>query len=83
MTFGKSLSVSAFKQQHNADSLQIVKNPHNNKLFVTANGKTVAAVSKNYDAEKQPEFVELILEDTGAIIWCLHNPSDTNVVGTL
>jgi len=83
MKFGKSLSVNAFKQEHNADSLLIVKNPKNDKLFVTANGTTVAAVSKNYDSSKPAEFVQLILEDTGEILWCLHNPSEENVVGTL
>lgn len=83
MKFGKSLSVNAFKEMHNADKLNIVKNPNNDKLFVTANGNTVAAVSKNYDSSKDKEFVEMILEDTGETLWCLHNPSENNVVDSL
>lgn len=83
MKFGKKLSVSAFKEMHKADKLDIVKNPNNDKLFVSANGTTVAAVSKNYDAAKDKEFVELIMEDTGVTLWCLHNPSNTNVVESL
>lgn len=83
MKFGKKLSVSAFKAMHKADKLDIVKNPNNGKLFVSANGSTVAAVSKNYDSAKDKEFVELIMEDTGETLWCLHNPSNTNVVESL
>lgn len=83
MKFGKKLSVSAFKEMHSADTLDIVKNPKNDKLFVTANGATVAAVSKNYDKEQAKEFVELIMEDTGETLWCLHNPSTDNVVESL
>ena len=82
MKFGKTMSVAAFKAMHNATTLQVVKNPTNDKLFVTADGITVGAVSKNYDSSKDKEFVELILED-GSILWCLHNPSTANVLETL
>ena len=83
MKFGEKLSVSAFKAKHNADKLDIVKNPKNSKLFVTANGTAVAAVSSNYDPSKDKEFVEMILEDSGETLWCLHNPSAENVVESL
>ena len=83
MKFGEKLSVSAFKAKHNADKLDIVKNPKNSKLFVTANGATVAAVGANYDSSKDKEFVEMILEDSGETLWCLHNPSAENVVESL
>ena len=79
--FGKKFSISAFKAMHNCDTLAVVKNPKNSKLFITADGETVGAVSKNYDASKPKEFVELIT-DTG-IIMCLHNQSSDNVVETL
>lgn len=84
MQFGKKLSISDFKAEHNASELQVVRNPKTDKLFVTANGKTVAAVSKNYDPKgDNKEFVELIMEDTGETIWCLHNGSNANVEETL
>lgn len=83
MKFGEKLSVSAFKAKRNADKLDIVKNPKNSKLFVTANGTTVAAVSANYDPSKGKEFVEMILEDSGETLWCLHNPSAENVIESL
>ena len=82
MKFGKTMSVSAFKAKHNATTLQVVKNPTNDKLFVTADGITVGAVSKNYDSKLDKEFVELVLED-GKTLWCLHNPSTANVLETL
>jgi hypothetical protein len=81
-TFGSKMSVSAFKAKHNADRIDIVRNPKNSKLFVSANGVTIASVSKNYDSAKDKEFVELVLPDS-SILWCLHNPSDTNVVESL
>ena len=84
MKFGKSMSVSAFKAMHSATTLQVVKNPTNDKLFVVADGVTVGAVSKNYDAAKDKEFVQLLeLDDKGATVWCLHNPSTLNVLEVL
>lgn len=82
MKFGKKLSVDAFKAMHNATTMQVVKNPTNNKLFVTADGVTVGAVSKNYDKTQPKEFIELLIEEDGSIIWCLHNPSSVNVEET-
>lgn len=84
MKFGEVMSIVAFKELHKTDRLDVVKNPHTEKLFVTANGKTVAAVSKNYDSSKSDkEFIQLVMEDTGETIWCLHNPSSTNRVESL
>jgi len=81
MKFGKKLSVSAFKAMHSTDRLDIITNPKTSKLFIaTAEGITVGAVSKNYNKAEPKEFVELIMEDTGETIWCLHNPSSANVV---
>ena len=82
MEFGSKMSIPAFKAMHNTDKLDIVKNPINNKFFMSANGKTIGAVSKNYDSTKDKEVVELIIGD-GTVIWCLHNPSSANVVETL
>ena len=84
MKFGKSMSVSAFKAMHSATTLQVVQNPTNSKLFVVDDGVTVGAVSKNYDASKDKEFVQLLeLDDKGTTLWCLHNPSNVNVLETL
>jgi len=84
MKFGKKLSIAGFKSLNDTNRLDVIKNPKTGKLFVaTAEGATVAAVSKNYDATKPKEFVELIMEDTGETLWCLHNPGSENVVESL
>ena len=83
MKFGKSLSIPAFKEECDASELKVVKNPKNGNLFVTANGETVAAVSKNYDPNNSDKaFVELIKDD-GERLWCLHNSTNANVEETL
>ena len=80
MTFGQSLSIADFKAKHNAGSLDVVLNPKTGKLFVTANGKTVAAVSKNYDSTLEHKaFVEIIDDETSEILWCLHNSNTENI----
>lgn len=84
MKFGQKLTIAEFKELNNCTSLNIVRNPKTDKLFVTANGSTVAAVSKNYESSKgNAEFVELIMEDDGSKVWCLHNANTDNVVETL
>jgi hypothetical protein len=84
MKFGKKLSVSDFKAMFGTSELLIIKSPKSGKLFVTANGACVAAVSKNYDKSKSAEFVELIIDgEPTSTIWCLNNPSESNVVGKL
>jgi len=84
MKFGEKLSIEDFKTMHNGTSLKIVRNPKSDKLFMSINGKVVGAVSKNYDKDNpEKEIVELILEDTGESIWCLHNSNNDNVEETL
>ena len=86
MEFGQKLSVEDFKQAIGVSTLQVIRNPKTDKLFVSANGQTVAAVSKNYDAAKPKEFVELKYDDVNgdpATVWCLHNANTDNVEETL
>lgn len=83
VVFGIKLSVTDFKAKFGVSKLDIVKNPNTQKLFVTANGITVAAVSTKYNKELDKEFVEMTPEDTGIVMWCLHNPSSVNVIEEL
>ena len=80
--FGKKMSIAAAKVLWSTDKLDIVRNPKNDKLCVVANGETVAAVSTKYDKSLDKEFVEIISAD-GSVLWCLHNPANTNVEDTL
>ena len=82
MQFGTKMSISAFKAKHNADTMSVILNPNTGKSFLSCDNTTVGAVSKNYDASKEKEMVELVMDD-GAIIWCLHNPSNVNVIEVL
>ena len=83
--FGKKLSIAAFKTMHNASSspLKVIENPNGGKKFLSLEGETVGAVSTNYNSEiSDKEMVELLFED-GTTLWCLHNPSQANVLEEL
>lgn len=78
-----TLTVSEFKAANNCETMQVVESPKTGKLFVASKGKTLAAVSKNYDSSMSKEFIECKFDDVEETIWVLHNPSDTNVKETL
>ena len=81
MDFGKTFSTQEIKDIHGVSTLDIIKNPKTDKLFVTASGKTISAVSKKYDNSKPSQFVELI--DGETTLLCLTNVHTSNVVGSL
>ena len=81
MEFGKRYSIQDIKDLHNVDSINIVKNPKNDKLFVTAGAKTISAVSTKFEADKPAEFVELI--DGETTLLCLCPIHTDNIVTTL
>ena len=84
MKFGKSLTVEAFKAMQGADTLQVYHNPKTDKLAVSCDGITVAAVSTKYDpAGDNKAFVEMIDTETGETLWCLCNRNEQNVIETL
>lgn len=83
VVFGTKLSVTDFKAKFGVSKLEVVLNPNTNKLFVSANGKSIASVSSKYNKDLDKEFIEMTPEDTGVVSWCLHNPSNVNVVETL
>lgn len=83
MALGKKQSIEDFKTVHGATKLDIVKNPHTEKLFVSANGKVVGAVSTKWDQTQESEFVEIIDDNTGEILWCLHNKHTENIVASI
>lgn len=82
MDFGEKLSIAAFKDMLHTDKIDVVRSPLTDKLFMSANGKTVGAVSTKYDSTKDKEVVQMLLEE-GKTLWCLHNPSTVNVIETL
>lgn len=78
MTFGEVLSIGAFKESIGTTKLSVKLNPQTGKKFLTDDkGTVVGCVSKNYNPDLDKEMVNLVMEDTGENIWCLHNPSNT------
>lgn len=73
-----SLSIKDFKALINADKIDIVTNPKNNKLFMVSNGTCVGAVSTKCDLNKELQVVEI--QDN---FWCLCNVNTANVVKTI
>ena len=80
MVFGKSFSIQEIKDLHSISEFHVVKNPNTNKLFVSANNKTISAVSKSFDSTKPAHFVELI-EGSETILCFINTPQD-NIVAT-
>lgn len=73
------MSIRQFKTKHDTDDLVCIRNPKTGKLFLTAdNGKTVACISKNYKRAEPAEMIEMLLPDTGEVLWCLHNQNTEN-----
>ena len=84
MKFGKKLSILAFKALHNGATIKVKTNPATGKDFVTADDVVVGVVSHKYDKTlPDKEMVELLNEETGEAVWCLHNPCIANDKETL
>jgi len=79
-----TLSVERFKEQFNTDTLKVIRNPKNDKLFVVDDqGETLGAVSQNFDMKvDNAEFIQCRwsdMKDKDDPIWVLHNINDDNV----
>lgn len=83
MALGKSMSIEEFKTANNTVKIDIIKNPQTDKLFVSSGSKVLGAVSLKWDQSKPSEFVEIINDETGEILWCLHNQNTDNIVASL
>ena len=83
MSILTSMSVAMFKEQHNTATLDVVRNPNTQKLFISANGKPVAAVAEKYDPSKPKQFCHIQDDDTKKQLWVLCNAGADNVVETL
>jgi hypothetical protein len=84
MKFGKKYTVAGFKASLNISVLQVIKNPKNDKLFLSGDGVTVGGVSNKYDSSLPKQIVEIIDEETGEVMPCLCNIGESdNVQETL
>ena len=80
MKFGRSYTIADFKTQRSISSLQVVKNPKNDKLFLSGDGVTVGSVSTKYNSALPKQIVEIQDEETGETVPCLCNVSESNNV---
>lgn len=83
MAITRNLSVASFKEEIGAKELLIVRNPNTNKLFMSADGKTVGSVGKEVDLKGRLQVIQLVDDQTAETLWCLCNEKSENVVLTL
>jgi len=84
--FGAHFSIEEIKSRLGVSKLDVIRNPKTDRLFVSANGKTVGAVGKSWEADEPSEFVELNITDaegSPAVLLCLCNSTSENLVATL
>jgi len=81
----RTLSIIAFMQLIGVTQMNHVKNPKPDKQdFLSANGKTVGAISRNYKKELPvKEMIEVQFEDTTDPVWILHNPQNVEETFTV
>ena len=68
-TFGKRLSIEEFKTAKGVTTLQVLRNPLNDKLFIAANGRTLGAVSSKYDSGNSEKSIVRIKFEDGTKLW--------------
>ena len=78
----KFISVSDFAKAHGITSMEIVKNPNTDKIFVSTN-KGVFKCKQDIDTTKALVFGEFTDKTTGEISVCMLNASDSNVILTI
>ena len=83
LVFGESWTPSEFKKQFATETtpIDIIKNPHTNKVFFVC-GKVTGRVSlKGY--RENPCITLTTDEDSGELAYMLHNRATTNVIDSL
>ena len=78
----QNMTVDSFKEANNTNTLRVVKNPKNDKMFVTDEaGNSLAAVSRNYDSNAGVKVFKLIqFEEESTPIWVLSSSTSENIV---
>ena len=75
---GQSYTIQQFKDLHNVESIDLIKNPKNNKTFFDA-GIVSGGVSKGYESNPR---ISRVKGDDGEF-WLLHKKGESNVIGAL
>jgi len=86
MKFVKTHSIIEFKELSKSTTLDVVKNPHTDKIFFTC-GTNSGKVSKKGYAKPVVSLCEVDKPEDGGTIgeqfYMLHSASETNVIATL
>jgi len=85
MKFISTQSIADFKSSCKSDELQVIKNPHTEKLFFTCGNTTGKVSTKGYNKPVVSLCeVDNVTEGTvGEQFYMLHSASETNVIATL
>ena len=86
MLFVKTHTIQEFKDLNKATEINVVKNPHTDKVFFTC-GSTTGKVSKKGYAKPVISLCKVNKAEDGGNIgdefYMLHSASETNVIATL
>ena len=83
LTFEKTTTIAEYKSLEGASTIEVVKNPNNDKLFfATDNGKMGAFSGELSEVMANPAM-SVVVGTTGEKFWMLHKKQSNNVLGTL
>ena len=80
MEFGKKMTVGEFKAKTYSNRIDIKTNPKTGKnLMINEVGILIGYVSPKCDLRAPVVISELISEETGNIVNCMHNPGISSI----
>jgi hypothetical protein len=81
LNFMATVPVAEFKMAAGAGALQIIKNPHTDKLFFKCGTLSGKVAQKGY--KPNPVVSTVVDAETGEEFYMLHNAANVNVVEEL
>lgn len=82
LTFKNTMSVAHFKQVHDVAGVEVIRNPHTNKLFWKA-GEHLSGKVAEKGYQPHPAISQCIDQETGEEFMMLHAKGATNTVEVL
>lgn len=81
--FSKTQSIAVFAQINGISKIDLVVNPHSNKLFGVADNGLTFRVSEKVEKLSQDLSISWFTPDDGEASWMIHPTGTTNVTSTL
>ena len=79
-TFGKKMTIAEFKVRTYSNRIDVKTNPKSGKkLLINDSGILIGYVSPKCDLKAPVVISELISNETGDIVNCMHNPGVSSV----